>query len=99
MGSFLSKDKDYEIVNFPNENNYVTADYKLIIQVTRKINLVLSLKNYFDNANTESVYYKYIIGTLEYESIDGITVVHKIYSNFFYTIFRMQIFKGNEFTF
>jgi hypothetical protein len=99
MGSFLSKDKGYEIVNFPNENNYVTEDHKLIIQVTRKIDLITSLKNYFDNASIKSAYHKHIIGTLEYESVHGTTIVYKIYSNFFYTIFRMQIFKGDEYTF
>ncbi len=93
MGSFLNKDRDYEIVNFPNENNYLTVDHKLIIQVTRKINLLTSIRNYFDNADVDSVYYKYIIGTLEYESIDGTTTVYKIYSNFFYNICTMQIFK------
>jgi hypothetical protein len=87
MGSFLNKDRDYEIVNFPNENNYLTVDHKLIIQVTRKINLLTSIRNYFDNADVD------IIGTLEYESIDGTTAVYKIYSNFFYNICTMQIFK------
>ncbi len=97
MGSFASRHIDFEIVDLPITG--IESDHKLIIQVTRKINLMNGLKNYFDNANTDSVYYKYIIGTLEYETFDDITTVYKIYSNFFYTIFRMQIFNGNDITF
>ncbi len=100
MGSYTSKDKDFEIldvdIDFPETEE---TNHQLIIQVTRKINLINALKHYFENADRESIYYKYIIGTLEYETVDEIKSVYKIYSNFFYPIFRMNLFNQGEYNF
>ena len=86
MGSYVSKVDDYDIVDYKFHDN----DSLLITQVVRKAVVLKDLEQYFKNANRESVYYKFIIGTIEYETLYNITTEYKLYSNFIYNIFRMQ---------
>jgi hypothetical protein len=90
-----NNNKNYEIINIPN----AATEYQLNIQIVRKICLMNSLKFYFENSRRNSIYFRYIIGTLEYETVQGITAVYKIHSNFFYAIFRIRLFKDDEYMF
>jgi hypothetical protein len=93
MGSYMSKTDDFQIIeNGELNEDYISPQDKLIIYVVRKTQLLNQLGSYFLNADPNSIYYKYIMGTIEHESIGINNYKYRITSNMFYNIYRYEFY-------
>jgi hypothetical protein len=68
-------------------------DSQLINQVHRKMKLMDEMKNYIKNANKNTTYHKYIVGTLEYEEKNNELSITMLCSNMFLTLYRWELLR------
>ena len=66
------------------------------IQIIRKMQILKNLKDYFVYADDKTIYHKYILGTVEYETVDSILRVYQMNTSFIYNLFRAEIYNNNN---